>query len=87
MLRQEVVYAVAAGRFHIYPISYIDQGIELLTGVPAGVADSAGEYPEDTINGKVQQRLAKLAEEEAKKGENLEEETSATQISDGKEEE
>jgi lon-related putative ATP-dependent protease len=62
MLRQEVVEAVANQQFHIHAVEAIDQGIELLTGMPAGEADEAGNYPEDTINGLVQKRLAELAE-------------------------
>ncbi len=61
MLRQEVVDAVAAGQFHIYPVATIDQGIELLTGVPAGERDTEGHFPTDSVNGRVVQRLAELA--------------------------
>jgi predicted ATP-dependent protease len=63
MLREDVVQAVGEGKFHVYPIETIDQGIELLTDVPAGEPDDEGTYPEETINGKVQERLAKYAEE------------------------
>lgn len=62
MLKQEVIDAVSAGQFHIFPITTIDQGIEVLTGIPAGDAGENGKYPDDTINGRVQTRLAKLAE-------------------------
>jgi predicted ATP-dependent protease len=62
MLRQDVVEAVDAGRFHIYAVETIDQGIELLTGVPAGEPDADGNFPDDTINGKVQKRLIAMAE-------------------------
>lgn len=61
MLRQEVVDAVTAGRFHIYPVAHIDEGIELLTGVAAGLADDEGIYPEDSINRRVQDRLRDFA--------------------------
>ena len=54
--------AVKAGRFHIYPVSSVDQGIEILTGVPAGEPDADGSFPEDTVNGRVERRLAELAE-------------------------
>ncbi len=60
MLRQEVRDAIAAGQFHIYPISSIDEGISLLTGVAAGVADDSGVYPENTVNRRVADRLAAL---------------------------
>ncbi|MBQ8347545.1 MAG: AAA family ATPase [Alphaproteobacteria bacterium] len=57
MLRQDIVEACKSGMFHIYPVSTIDEGIEILTGLPAGERDDAGNYPENTINGKVQKRL------------------------------
>ena len=62
MLREEVVEAVAAGRFHLYPVRTIDEGIEILTGVPAGARDSDGVYPPDTVNGRVDRQLRSLAE-------------------------
>jgi lon-related putative ATP-dependent protease len=62
MLRADVRQAVAEGKFRIFPVEHVDQGIELLTGVPAGEADAEGNYPADTINGKVQTRLKRLAE-------------------------
>ena len=62
MLRQDVVDAVTAGEFHIYAVEHIDQGIETLTGMPAGLPDAQGIYPEETINGKVQRRLRAMAE-------------------------
>jgi len=65
MLRHDVIEAVAAGQFHIYPIEMVDQGIEMLTGMPAGEADEEGNYPPETINGLVQAQLVKLAEERA----------------------
>jgi lon-related putative ATP-dependent protease len=60
MLRPEVVKAVKDGKFHIYAVSTIDEGIELLTGVPAGVPDANGDYPPGTVSGKVMKRLAEL---------------------------
>jgi predicted ATP-dependent protease len=62
MLRHDVIEAVRAGQFRIFPVDHIDQGIELLTGMPAGEPDESGNYPENTINGRVQARLARLAE-------------------------
>jgi lon-related putative ATP-dependent protease len=62
MLRQDVIEAVDSGNFHIYPIEHVDQGIELLTGVTAGELDSDGNYPDGTLNGIVQSKLAELAE-------------------------
>jgi lon-related putative ATP-dependent protease len=60
MLRQEIRDAVEEGLFSVFPISEIDQGIELLTGIPMGEPDQDGKYPPDTISGKVQARLEKL---------------------------
>jgi lon-related putative ATP-dependent protease len=65
MLRQDVVKAVDAGQFHIYPVEMVDQGIEILTGVPAGERDEEGNYPEGSINRLVETRLAELAEKRA----------------------
>ncbi len=61
MLRNEVVQAVKEGKFHIYAIKTIDEGIELLTGVKAGEKDENGNYPEGTINYLVNERLKQLA--------------------------
>ncbi|MCX6649539.1 MAG: AAA family ATPase [Candidatus Bathyarchaeota archaeon] len=61
MLKQEVVDAIKAGKFHIYPVSTIDEGIEELTGVPAGTLSKIGKYPEGTINRLVQDRLTEMA--------------------------
>lgn len=64
MLRRDVVESVSNGDFNIYPITDIDQGIELLTGIPAGLPSEDGNYPENTVNGRVQARLARLIEKE-----------------------
>lgn len=58
MLRDDVVEAARQGRFHIYPVETIDQGIEILTGVPAGERGAEGDYPHGTINRRVAARLA-----------------------------
>ena len=62
MLRRDVVDAVRSGDFKIHAISTIDQGIELLTGVPAGERDESGKFPEGSVNQKVEERLIALAE-------------------------
>ena len=62
MLRRDVIEAVAAGKFHIYAVERIDQGIEILTGIAAGAPDAKGSYPPDSINGRVEARLAGFAE-------------------------
>jgi predicted ATP-dependent protease len=61
MLREEVVEAVAASLFHVYPVATIDEGIELLTGLEAGRRDEQGLFPEDTVNRRVEDRLGELA--------------------------
>ena len=61
MLRENVVEAVKDGKFHIYPVMTIDQGIEVLTGVPAGEPDDDGEFPEDSINYLAQKKLDEMA--------------------------
>ncbi len=61
MLRSDVVDAVAAGRFRICPVAAIDEGIEILTGIPAGERVDGG-YPEGTINWRVEQRLKEYAD-------------------------
>jgi lon-related putative ATP-dependent protease len=62
MLRRDVVEAVEAGKFHVYPVESIDQGIEMLTGVEAGERNNEGNFPEGTINHRVEARLIELAE-------------------------
>ncbi len=73
MLREEVVQAVASGQFHIYPISTVDEGLEYLTGHPAGERDQEGCFPEGTVHALVQGRLEELGaglERKGKKKEN-----------------
>lgn len=62
MLRDEVIEAVAQGRFHIWPVRTIDEGMAILTGVPAGERDPDGGYPAETVNGRVDRKLRELAE-------------------------
>ncbi|MGD8565615.1 MAG: ATP-binding protein [Candidatus Bathyarchaeota archaeon] len=62
MLKEEVVNAVKDGKFHIYPVKNIGEGIEVLTGVKAGQKRSDGTYPENTINNLVYKRLQDMAE-------------------------
>jgi ATP-dependent Lon protease len=61
MLRKDVVEAVAAGKFHVYPVRNIDQGVEILTGVPAGEKSKEGAYPVGTVNYLVDLRLQDLS--------------------------
>ena len=60
-LSDEIVNAVKNGKFHVYAISTIDEGIELLTGVPAGSKDENGNFPAGTINYLVYNKLKKYA--------------------------
>ena len=62
MLKDEVVEAINAGKFHIWSVETIDQGIEILTGLPAGEKGLDGNYPEGTINQKVDMRLREILE-------------------------
>jgi predicted ATP-dependent protease len=62
MLRDDLVEAVAQGKFHIHPVRTVDEGIEILTGIPAGERDAQGAYPPDSVNGRVDSRLRTLAE-------------------------
>lgn len=57
MLRRDVVDAVRRGRFHVWRVETVAEGIEILTGVAAGEPDDAGRYPESTLFGRVQRRL------------------------------
>jgi predicted ATP-dependent protease len=61
MLHEDVVTAVAEQQFHIWPVRTIDEGIEILTGIPAGQADEAGNFPAGTVHYAVQQKLLQLA--------------------------
>ncbi|MGC9398881.1 MAG: Lon protease family protein [Anaerolineae bacterium] len=69
MLRQDVVEAVRNGDFHVYAISTVDEGLELLSGLPAGERDAEGNYPEGTFNYRVQRRVQELAERREISGE------------------
>ena len=62
MLRDDVVAAVGQGRFHIWPVRTVDEGIELLTGFAAGERDADGVYPPGSVNGRVDRKLRELAE-------------------------
>lgn len=62
MLRNDVVAAVRQGLFSIFPVSVVDEGIEILTGIPAGELDKTGKYPPNTINGMAVARLTEMAE-------------------------
>ena len=65
-LTDEVVSAVKSKKFHIYAISNIEEGIEILTGVPAGKRDKNGNFPAGTVNHLVYEKLKKYAKISAK---------------------
>jgi len=62
MLKEEMVEAGKTGQFTIYPVKTIDEGIEVLTGVPAGKRRKDGTYPEGTVNYLVDKKLREMAE-------------------------
>lgn len=61
MLKKEVIEAVSGGKFAIYPIEHVDEGLEILTGMEAGQRDPSGGFPEGTLNYLVEKRLSELA--------------------------
>ncbi len=61
MLRADVVETCTAGRFAVWPVHTIDEGIGLLTGMPAGERGAGGEYPNGTLNRAVEERLKLFA--------------------------
>ena len=83
MLKPEVVEAVAEGKFHIWAVSSIDEGIEILTGTPAGKPNKKGEYPPNTINAWVQARFRQIGE--ALREEHMEAEHSKPELTEGDE--
>jgi len=64
MLRKDVVKAVEEGKFAIWPVSHVDQGIEILTGVPAGEADASGIWQQGTVNARIVERLEAMAKKQ-----------------------
>lgn len=62
MLKEEIVEAVKQGKFHLYSVKTIDEGIEVLTGVKAGERRTDGTFEEGTVNYKVDKRLSEMAE-------------------------
>lgn len=62
MLHEEVIEAVERGKFHIYAVNNVDEGIELLTGLPAGQRRKDGRYPKGTVNYLVDHRLREMSE-------------------------
>ena len=73
MLRRDVVEAVEQGKFHIYPVTTVEEGIEILTGMEAGEIQEDGTYPEGTLYRKVDDKLQEMAEMEKEFGKGKEE--------------
>jgi len=61
MLHDDVIEAVAKGQFHIYPVATIEQGIEILTGAPAGKRNASGKFEPESVFGKADARLSEMA--------------------------
>lgn len=61
MLRKDVLEAVREGKFHIHAAASIDEGIEVLTGIPAGESGLDGTYPPDSVHGRVESRMREMA--------------------------
>jgi predicted ATP-dependent protease len=61
MLREDVVKAAQEDQFHIYSVKTIDEGIEVLTGMPAGMRKADGSYPKNTVNFLIDKRLREYA--------------------------
>ncbi|HUO66307.1 MAG TPA: ATP-binding protein [Gammaproteobacteria bacterium] len=62
MLREDVVEAVRAGKFHVYPVTCVDDAIALLTGREAGQRGPRGRFPKDSVNARVERRIRELAD-------------------------
>lgn len=65
MLRDDVVEAVREGKFHVWPVRTADEGVELLTGIPAGERGKDGRFPAGTLNARVEERLLEFARRRA----------------------
>ncbi len=61
MLREDILEAVAAGKFHIWPVAKVEQGIEILTGTTAGQRNGDGKFDEGTVFGMMDKRLHAMA--------------------------
>jgi ATP-dependent Lon protease len=78
MLRKDVTAAVSRGRFHVYPIKKVEDGIEILTGKPAGVRGKNGQYPRGSVNHLVDRRLEDMSRKMSELGEKPREEEPKT---------
>lgn len=66
MLKKDVIDAVKKRQFHIYRVATIEEGIEILTGIPAGTPDKEGNYSKETVYGKVQEKLERYLKQSFK---------------------
>ncbi|KPJ78957.1 MAG: hypothetical protein AMJ54_01190 [Deltaproteobacteria bacterium SG8_13] len=73
MLKKEVIDAVEKGQFHIYQVSSVEEGIEVLTGIPAGISDDKGDFPEGTVYHLVQKKLGTYTEQASQRKKEMEE--------------
>jgi len=80
-LRHDVVDAIRSENFHVYAIDTIDEGIELLTGIPAGEPDDEGNYPSGSVNNLVDNRLREMLEGKERKTAEEEEVDSSEAVS------
>ncbi|NJN47443.1 MAG: AAA family ATPase [Candidatus Competibacteraceae bacterium] len=63
MLREDVVEAAEQDKFRIYAVTTVDEALQLLTGMPVGTLDPTGQFPQDSVNWRVEQRLLKLSKQ------------------------
>ncbi len=68
VLREDVIQAVRDGKFTVYAVDTVDQGIEILTGMPAGDPDASGRYPEGTLNHTISRNLEQMAAKASEAG-------------------
>ncbi len=61
MLRDDIIEAVAAGKFHVWPVARIEEGIEILTGATAGKRNGDGTFEKDTVFALIDARLTHMA--------------------------
>ncbi len=62
VLRSDVAEAIEAGKFHLYAVDSVSQGVEVLTGLPSGERDTAGRFPAASVFGRVERRIIEIAE-------------------------
>jgi predicted ATP-dependent protease len=68
VLHERVIDAVQAGKFHIYPVSHINEGLAILSGLDAGIRGDDGQFPDGSFNARVEERLLEFADSRRKFG-------------------